>query len=109
MLYIKCYYCKKDLGEMSITNFVKQYIGELISGSKRPFCDEKCYQEYLKQFYVETYNDKNIYKINIDDQILYLPYIGCHYGFLTIEECKLRMDNPTVSFVDMNMWELLNI
>jgi len=105
-LRIKCYHCQKDLGAMGLINFSKQYLSELVNGERRPFCDDKCYQEYLKEFYVETYNGKDIYKINVGGQVFYLPYVGCAYGFYTIEGCKARIDDSTIGFIDMNMWGL---
>lgn len=89
---IYCKYCHKPLGESSFKFFTKAYKGELIEGGRKVFCGEGCYNQYLKQYFVEEYKGNKIYWVFKDNQKYYIPYAGCHYGFKTIQECKNRID-----------------
>lgn len=104
---ISCFSCKKDLCEFSFENFAKSYKGYLITGRRKPFCNEQCYQEYCKQFYVETYNGSNIYMTSINGQERYIPYMGCPYYFTTLEDCRKRLDKPYTSVVNDSTLHLM--
>jgi hypothetical protein len=67
-------------------------MGELVDGCRKPFCNEKCYHKYLKQYFVEEYRGNKIYWIFRDGYKYYVPYLGCSYGFKTVKELKESID-----------------
>lgn len=55
------------------------------------------YRKYTRNGweFVEEYKGNEIFKY----KGFYSPYIGCSYGFKTIQDCKKRIDVPNISFV----------
>lgn len=86
-LHYYCDYCNKDLGKMGWDTYQKVYKQPKAQGKRGHFCNEECYEKYAKQFEI-TYKDKIMYKMGDEE---YVPYIGCHYYFKTVEECYQRM------------------
>ena len=97
-----CYQCKTEFGTLSFSLYKERYSGiawndKLQKLSKKLFCDEQCFVEYMKQFEVESYNGNPIYSIKVKDGTSrYMPYWGCTYWFASIEDCKARMDNKRI-------------
>lgn len=94
---VYCKHCHKPLGNTSLTFFMHSYRGKLVDGGEKVFCNEKCYEQYLQQYFVEEYKGNKIYWIFTNNQKYYIPYAGCHYGFKTIQDCKNRMDAKHIS------------
>lgn len=88
----KCTNCNKKLGEFSIKTFATHFKGKDKNGKRRLFCDEECYNEYIKQFEVEVYNDRPIYAVEYNGEMRYMPYWFSNYYFTDINNCKKRMD-----------------
>lgn len=88
----KCTNCNKLLGEFSLKTYATNFKGEDKNGNRRLFCNEECYNEYIKQFEVEVYNGRPIYAIEYDGEMRYMPYWFSNYYFTDIENCKKRMD-----------------
>ncbi len=89
---ISCKQCYKPLGNISLSFFVQSFRGNLVEGGTKVFCNEKCYNKYLQKHFVEEYKNHKIYWTFRDGQRYYIPYIGCRYGFKTIEDCRGRID-----------------
>ena len=55
------------------------------------------YRNYINRGweFIEEYKGNEIFKY----EGLYAPYIGCHYGFRSIDDCKKRIDTPNVSYM----------
>jgi hypothetical protein len=55
------------------------------------------YRKYIRNGweFIEEYKGNEIFKY----EELYAPYIGCNYGFKTIEDCKKRIDNSNASYI----------
>ncbi len=90
---IRCYYCHKPLGKTNLQTFLDGCINDLIGGGRDIFCNEKCYNNYLQKYFVEEYNGSKIYWVFKNNTKFYIPYPGCHYGFKTIKDCKVRVDS----------------
>lgn len=88
---ITCNYCNKELGNANFATFASYYRGQDERGKRKLFCNEECYNEYIKQFRVEEYNGKPIYKVDVDGECRYMPYWFSSYYFTTIEDCRKRM------------------
>ena len=99
LIQIYCTNCHKLLGECTLGFYKTAFMGELVDGGRKVFCDEKCYKKYLVQYFVEEYKGNNIYWIFSDNQKYYIPYAGCRYGFKTAQECKDRIDNKSIGIV----------
>jgi hypothetical protein len=96
---VYCKQCHKPLGECSIIFFKDAFMGELVDGGRKAFCNQKCYGKYLKQYFVEEYHGNKIYWVFRDNQKFYIPYVGCSYGFKTIEDCRTRIDAKTIGML----------
>lgn len=88
----KCTTCNKLLGEFSLKTYATNFRGEDKNGKRILFCNEECYNEYIKQFEVEVYNGRPIYAVEYDGEMRYMPYWFSNYYFTDIENCKKRMD-----------------
>jgi hypothetical protein len=97
---VYCKHCFKPLGISSISFYRTAYMGELVDGGRKPFCNEQCYNKYLSKYFVEEYKGNKIYWLFKDNKKYYIHYAGCNYGFKTVEECKGRIDakNVGISF-----------
>ena len=103
-----CPHCKGKLNDWFRGNFKGRYLNKKINTFRaRYFCTEECYEDYKKDFIVETYNDKPIYCVEIDGEKRYMPYFEANYYFTNIDDCKKRMDMKNVAVVDMNMYGFL--
>lgn len=96
---VRCPYCNKilkakgaNIGFFDWANFYQGYNKEM---KHKLFCDEKCFNAYIEQFVECIYNNVKIYKI--DEK--YIPYWGSLYYFITLEECKNRIDAKNISVV----------
>jgi hypothetical protein len=92
-----CRYCGEELIVKGILDFSKYYYDVIETGKKKLFCNEEHYNLYWNQFLVEEYNGSKIYQVKDG---LYIPYLGCHYAFELIEDCRARIDNKNISVVD---------
>lgn len=88
----KCTNCNKVLGEFSIKTFGTHFKEYDKNGKRRLFCNEECYNEYIKQFEVEVYNGRPIYAVEYNGEMRYMPYWFSSYYFTDIDSCKARMD-----------------
>ena len=70
---IKCYHCHKPAGDLTFDNIRKMYKGILMGGFSKLFCNEKCYEGYLKRYLVEEYKGNKIYWTIVGMRKLYLP------------------------------------
>jgi hypothetical protein len=102
-----CWQCEKDLGELSFEFFRNAYQGYIINGRRKVFCDENCYNEYWKRFYVETYKGNEIYKASFENEERYIPYRGCSYYFSSLQDCRNRIDQKNVSVMNPDMFEFM--
>ena len=103
-----CPHCKGKLNDWFRGNFKGRYFNNKLNiFSYRHFCTKECYEDYKKDFFVETYNDNSIYCVEIDGEKRYMPYLEAHYYFTNIDDCKKRIDMENVAVVDMNMYGLL--
>ena len=94
---VMCKNCEKDLGDFSIKTFMNVFKGYSKNGHRVPFCDEKCYEQYKKNFEIEIYNERPIYMIQVNGEKRYMPYWFSHYYFTDIDDCKRRMDSSRIS------------
>lgn len=90
----KCTYCNKELGEFTLETFVKCFKGEDKNGKRKLFCNEKCYNEYKKQFVIEVYNSHPIYAVKVDGEMRYMSYWFSNYYFTDIKNCRNIIDHP---------------
>ena len=105
----RCFQCGKEISGKSILPiFCKHAHATLEYPSKKLFCCETCYQDYLKERQVGEYNGVPIYEKIINGKKYYVPYIECTYGFESIEDCKKRMSMSSVSVIDSNAIKLHN-
>lgn len=99
-----CPHCKGKLNDWFRGNFKGRYLNKKINTFRaRYFCTEECYEDYKKDFIVETYNDKPIYCVEIDGEKRYMPYFEANYYFTNIDNCKKRMDAKGVAVVNKDM------
>lgn len=94
---IYCQNCKKELGNITFTTYTSYFKGYTADNKRELFCNEKCYNDYWEQYFIETYKDNSIYMIIINGEKRYVPYIGCPYYFKTLEECRYRINQPNIS------------
>lgn len=95
----KCTYCNKELGKFDFKTFATHLKGYDSNGKRKLFCNEGCYNEYIKQFEVEVYNGNPIYAVEYDGEIRYMPYWFSNYYFTDIEDCKKRMGLKNIAIV----------
>lgn len=101
----RCCQCGKEIsGKSLLPIFCKYAHPTLEYPSKKLFCCDACYQEYLKERQVGEYNGTPIYKKIIDGKEYYVPYIEARYGFENIEDCKKRMSMKNIAVVDPAMF-----
>lgn len=93
---ITCKHCNKELGNANFTTFASCHRGYDENGKRKLFCNEECYNAYIKQFQVEEYNGNPIYKVNVDGESRYMPYWFSLYYFTTIDDCRKRMDATNI-------------
>lgn len=105
---VNCRNCDKFLGENSFALHAKYFKGADEEGKRKLFCSEKCFEEYKNTFYVEIYNKNTIYKITNEKGIWFIPYWDCRYAFKTLQDCKARIDQKNISYVDMEMVRALS-
>ena len=89
---LKCEHCGTILGAVSFKTFGKGYTGVTKDRKCRLFCSSKCYEQYKKQFETEVYKGCPIYEIDYNGEHRFLPYFESHYYFLTLEDCRKRID-----------------
>ena len=96
---VKCKYCNKEIGETDFKTFSINFKGYDNNGKRKLFCNEECYNKYIKQFEVEVHNDNPIYAVEYDGEIRYMPYWFSNYYFTNIEDCKRRIDLKNIAIV----------
>lgn len=98
-MIVKCKYCDKELGESNFKLFITSFKAVDEKGNRRLFCSEEHFEEYKNKFCVETYNYFPIYNIINEKGNWYLPYWNCDYAFITLEDCKLRLDKGNIAII----------
>ena len=91
-----CEHCNKELGDVSLKTITSVYRDYNYMGRLRMFCDETCFQNYIKRFQIEEYNGKPIYRVIVNDEARYMPYWFSMYYFTTLEDCKRHMDRMNI-------------
>lgn len=95
-----CPYCGKE----NVFGFRNHF--PVIGGRKKVFCNEKCYEKYKEQFFIEEYHENKIYKFILDNKPFYVPYFEAAYGFNSLEDCKKRIDSKC-AVVDLNVYRAM--
>ena len=98
-----CEYCGKDLGEFEIRTFALVYKDYNKNGKCSLFCNENCFKSYINQYQVKEYNGRPIYMVDVDGEKRYMPYWFSPYYFITLEDCKRRMDNDIIEIYPKNV------
>ena len=98
-IVVPCPYC----GEKNEISFLNRNYFPVMGGRKKLFCNESCYEKYKEQFFVEEYHGNKIYKFILDGKSFYVPYFEAAYGFISLEDCKKRIDSKC-AVVDMNVY-----
>lgn len=98
-----CEYCGKDLGEFEIKTFALAYKDYNKNGKRSLFCNEDCFKSYINQYQVKEYKGRPIYMVDVDGEKRYMPYWFSPYYFITLEDCKRRMDNDIVGIYPKNV------
>ena len=99
-----CPHCKGEMNSFFRGNFRGKYFNKKLNTFRdRYFCTEECYEDYKRNFVVEIYNDKSIYCIDVDGEKRYMPYFEASYYFITIDDCKKRMDMKNVAVANPMM------
>lgn len=107
---IRCAYCGKVLSNTALNfrEWSKLYTNSSFDKIKDYFCNDEHWLEYWKPYFIEEYNGVNIYKIptNINNKIVevYIPYIGCAYGYTDLELCRNRINNKNVAISALRIW-----
>lgn len=96
---VKCKYCNKEIGETNFKTFAVNFKGYDNKGKRKLFCNEKCYNEYIRQFEIEEYNGNPIYTVECNGEVRYMPYWFSNYYFTDIEDCKKRMGLKNIAIV----------
>ena len=93
-----CPHCKGKLNAYFVGNHRGKYLDKEANTFKaRQFCTQECYEDYKKDFFVETYNNNSIYCIEIEGEKRYMPYFEAHYYFTNIDDCRKRMNMKGVA------------
>ena len=95
-----CPYCCKE----NMLGFRNHF--PVMGRRRKIFCNEKCYEKYKEQFFVEKYNGNKIYKFILNDKPFYVPYFDATYGFNSLEDCKKRI-NSKCAVVDLNVYRAM--
>ena len=100
-----CPHCKGKLNSWFRGNFTGgRFLNKKLNIFKEKcFCTKECYEDYKKDFVVETYNGNHIYCVEIDGEKRYMPYFEADYYFTNIDDCKKRIDTKNVAVVDAGM------
>lgn len=84
-----------------VVNMDNCYWGHQANGGQHAFCSSKCYEQYAKQFRIESLDGTSIYRVPLDiseREYGYVPYLGCSYYFKTPEECMARVKSGGAVF-----------
>lgn len=102
----QCFHCHKYFKQDSISlELYCSNVKETVGVGRKLFCNDACYADYLKTHFVEEFRGGKIYWFTMKQgqhsgMRVYIPYVGCQYYFLDIDECKKRMVDTTVTVVD---------
>ena len=110
---IRCAYCGKVLFEKApnFNEWCEIYTNYSLNRMRDYFCNEEHWLEYWKPYFIEEYNGANIYKLPVNKNgelaEIYVPYIGCAYGYPDLESCRARINNKKVAVMDLEMFKFM--
>ena len=93
---MRCPNCNKPLESPRMGRCITENVYTEDGIRSRFFCDENCFENYKRKFFVEEYHGEKIYKVNGKE---YIPYWGSQYYFDLLEDCRRRIDMGTMAYL----------